>query len=247
MLFRDATLLTENQRVTAEDIFGCHISKELTPVPFDDGTHGVATLDVNVLECHGLGIQLLQLGWMSTRSSIAPNEAKLVWCDTIGDTPQWRVKYVPHISKTTIEAGSLSQDEIVILTTEPERRVYLFFKTSDVGKVSLVHPFAQFPVSKAVFTPEELVSLQSSMSVPAVETDYAQFKKLFDRVGLVYSQAYFTTASGILTDNGNGVYKSIGILSKVADLSRNSGRSEYATVFHFSKTGEYVGMFTCPN
>lgn len=160
MRFRDSTFLSEPQRVGAEQKFGIRICRDTQPVDFEDGTHEVASLMVHGFQSQGLAVKLLDIDWVSQPgSSLNPNEIKVVWRDVLSHT--WRVKHLPHIAKTTIEAGGHDADETVTLTTNPVQQIYLFFKDTAYGHISVVHPFVKFPIHHAQFTDNELTSIQA--------------------------------------------------------------------------------------
>lgn len=238
MHFREGSLFTEAQRLTAEKLFGIRVCGEHTPVVFDDGVHDVAALTVMHWEPTGLGIHLLQEDWVTKdRCSLAPNDAKLVWRDTTG----WRIKHIPHICKTTIEARGLSDDDVVILTSSPDQEVYLFFKNTTSGHISLVHPFAQFAVSAAHFTPEGLASLRARPSLSDPACDYERFKTLFDSVRQAYTIAVFTDLENATQTRATPGVMGIALLRQDTLPQASQLSDDYTTVFYFDGNGKYLG------
>lgn len=252
MLFREDMLINDEERLEIENLFNIKISKERIPVPFDDGMHDVPTLKVDLVHDSGRAAMLLDSGWLSKdMQSINPNDAKLVWLDVREGCSKWHVKHFPQICRLTIEAAGLSDDEIVTLTSNPGQQSYLFFKDTTYRNISLTHPFAQFTVSKALFTPEELASFQAIPSVPAAESDFDRFKKLFDRVGQKYTWASLTQGEAEQKGYRNNVVHGIALIPPTEDpprLQRVHWRplDEYTCAFYFDAEGKYVGTCTIP-
>jgi hypothetical protein len=259
MLFREDMLINDEERLEIENLFNIKISKERIPVPFDDGMHDIPTLKVDLVHDSGRAAMLLDSGWLSKdMQPINPNDAKLVWLDVREGCSKWHVKHFPQICRLTIEAYGLSNDElegsgvqIVNVASTPPKNIYLFFKNTTSGDISIVHPFAEFAVSKALFTPEELASFQAIPSVPAAESDFDRFKKLFDRVGQKYTWASLTPGEAEQKGYRNNVAHGIALIPPTEDpprLQRVHWRSldEYTCAFYFDAEGKYVGTCTIP-
>lgn len=256
MLFRDCTLLNETECQGIEQLFNIRLSRETTPVPFDDGMYDVPTLKIDFVYDSGRAQLLLHDDWLSANlSSLKPNEVKWVWQDAREGQSKFHVKHLPHICMTSIEADKLGADEVVILTTIPSQGKYLFFKDTTQRNISIVPPFAQFPVSKKIFTPEELASLPGPVAEPmaevAVESDYDRFKKLLDSVGQKYTTATLHEGEAEQKGYRKNIVYGIALLPPKEDPPRVQlpywqSLDAYTAAFYFDREGKYAGTCTLP-